>query len=352
MDEPPRCTVGPVTPLARFQRVARSLVLDPCRECWGFHRSVEEARLAAGRLNTRPGQGETGARRVRLIEDLSMFQPTEETRDREALEPIQLERLRRTVARIALHNPVYWRHLGGVAAGDLASFDDLGRLPFLTKDQLRDAYPYGMACHGPEPVQRVHMSSGTTGAPIVNPYTAADLDAVARGHGALAGGGGRDGAGRPTGDGVLRSVHWRLRLSLRGRGARGDGDPRWERAGLSFSSSSCGISRRPSWRGSRRIPSRMIEVARQEGFDFRSTKLRVAVLGSEPWSDELRARIESEMGVRTYDLIGMTETGGPGMGIECGPATAFTCGTITICPRSWTRRPAGSCGTASGASSS
>ena len=54
-----------------------------------------------------------------------MFQPSEETRDREALEPLQLERLRGTIARIALHNPVYWRHLGGVAAGDLASVDDL-----------------------------------------------------------------------------------------------------------------------------------------------------------------------------------------------------------------------------------
>jgi phenylacetate-CoA ligase len=64
-------------------------------------------------------------------------------------------------------------------------------------------------------------------------------------------------------------------------------------------------------------PLRMIEVARQEGFDFKTTKLRVALLGSEPWSDELRARIESEMGVRTFDLIGMTETGGPGMGVEC-----------------------------------
>jgi phenylacetate-CoA ligase len=64
-------------------------------------------------------------------------------------------------------------------------------------------------------------------------------------------------------------------------------------------------------------PLRMIEVAREEGFDFRATRLRVAVLGSEPWSEELRARIEREMGVRAYDLIGMTETGGPGMGIEC-----------------------------------
>jgi phenylacetate-CoA ligase len=68
-------------------------------------------------------------------------------------------------------------------------------------------------------------------------------------------------------------------------------------------------------------PLRLIEVAREEGFDFRATRLRVAVLGSEMWSDELRARIEAEMGIRTYDLIGMTETGGPGMGVEC-PARA------------------------------
>ena len=105
-----------------------------------------------------------------------MFQPAEETRARESLEPLQLERLRRTIDRIAAHNPTYRRHLGDIPSRDLASLDDLRRLPFLTKNQLRDGYPYGMACHGPDPVRRVHMSSGTTGAPIVNPYTAADLE--------------------------------------------------------------------------------------------------------------------------------------------------------------------------------
>jgi phenylacetate-CoA ligase len=64
-------------------------------------------------------------------------------------------------------------------------------------------------------------------------------------------------------------------------------------------------------------PLRLIEAAREEGFDFGKTRLRVAVLGSEMWSDALRARIEVEMGIRTYDLIGMTETGGPGMGVDC-----------------------------------
>ena len=96
----------------------------------------------------------------------------------------------------------------------------------------------------------------------------------------------------------------------------------------------------------------MIEVARQEGFDWKSTKLRVALLGSEPWSDALRARIESEMGVRTYDLIGMTETGGPGMGIECHLRDGIHVWDDHYLPRSWIPRPAASCPTASRVSSS
>src|SRR5262245_8777805 len=104
-----------------------------------------------------------------------VFQPTEETRSRESLEALQLERLRATVARIAAHNPRYHGHLGLIAFRDLATLEDLRALPFLTKAALRDAYPYGLACLGHDPVLRVHMSSGTTGSPIVNPYTAADV---------------------------------------------------------------------------------------------------------------------------------------------------------------------------------
>jgi phenylacetate-CoA ligase len=64
-------------------------------------------------------------------------------------------------------------------------------------------------------------------------------------------------------------------------------------------------------------PLRLIEVARQEGFDLASLRLRVAILGSEMWSDELRARIDRELRLTSYDIIGMTETGGPGLGIDC-----------------------------------
>jgi phenylacetate-CoA ligase len=245
-----------------------------------------------------------------------MFQPPEETRDHEALATVQLDRVRATLAHISATNPAYHRHLGGIGARDVVSLDDLRRLPFLTKEQLRDAYPYGMACHGREPIRRVHMSSGTTGAPIVNPYTAADVGQwrEVMGRCLVA-------AGVTADDVILVTASFGLFTGG---------------FGFQFGAEALGAMMIPGGAGRTLLqlqlvrdlratvlaaiatyPLRMIEVARQEGFDFRTTRLRVALLGSEAWSDELRARIEREMGVRTHDLIGMTETGGPGMGIEC-----------------------------------
>jgi phenylacetate-CoA ligase len=245
-----------------------------------------------------------------------MFQPAEETRDPESLERLQLERLRGTVARIAAHNPRYHRHLGGIAPGDLAAVRDLPALPFLTKAQLRDAYPYGMACVGPDPVERVHMSSGTTGAPVVNPYTAADVrqwrEVMAR---CLAA------AGVTAGDVIQVTASFGLFTGG---------------FGFQYGAEALGAMVVPVGAGRTLLqlqllrdlgttvlagiatyPLRLIEAAREDGFDFGKTRLRTAVLGSEMWSDELRARIEAAMGIRTHDLIGMTETGGPGMGIDC-----------------------------------
>ncbi len=245
-----------------------------------------------------------------------MFQPSEETRGRDELEGVQLERLRATVARIAARNPAYHRRLGGIRPGDLASLGDLRRLPLLTKDELRDAYPYRLACAGDEPILRVHMSSGTTGAPIVNPYTAADIQQwretmarclvaagvtshdvilVTASFGLFTGGFGFQYGAEALGAMVIPVGAGRTLLQLQ----------------LLRDLSATVLAAIATY------PLRMIEVAREERFDFRATKLRVALLGSEPWSDELRARIEAAMGLRAHDLIGMTETGGPGMGIEC-----------------------------------
>jgi phenylacetate-CoA ligase len=245
-----------------------------------------------------------------------VFQPAEEARDREALAAIQFERLRETVGRITRTNDAYRRHLGGISPGDLKSLEDLQRLPFLTKEQLRDAYPDRMACPGPEAVLRVQMSSGTTGTPIVNPYTAGDIrqwrEVMARSLVA---------AGVSADDVILVTPSFGLFTGG---------------FGFQYGAEALGALMVPVGAGRTLLqlqllrdlqvtvlaaiatyPLRMIEVARQEGFDFQATKLRVAVLGSEPWSEAMRARIEQAMGVRAQDLIGMTETGGPGMGIEC-----------------------------------
>jgi len=245
-----------------------------------------------------------------------MFQPLEETRPPEPLQALQVERLRRTLAWIAARNPDYHGALGKPEPADLRRVDDLRTLPLLTKARLRDAYPFGMACLGDEPPRRLHMSSGTTGAPIVNPYTAADVQqwrevmarslaaasvtardvlSITASFGLFTGGFGFHYGAEALGAMVIPVGAGRTLLQLqliRDLGA----------------TVVCGIAT---------YPLRMLEVARQEGFDFRQTRLRVAVLGSEMWSEALRARIEAEMGVRAYDLIGMTETGGPGMGIEC-----------------------------------
>jgi len=246
----------------------------------------------------------------------SMFQPAEETRGREELAAVQLERLRTTLARIAAHSPAYHGHLGRIAPRDLGSLADLRALPFLTKDQLRDGYPYDFACVGPDAVVRVQLSSGTTGAPVVNPYTAADVqqwrEVMARCL-AVAGVGARD----------VIQVTASFGLFTGG-------------FGFHYGAEALGAMVIPSGAGRTLLqlqlmrdlgatvlaaiatyPLRLIEAAREEGFDFRKTRLRVALLGSEMWSDELRARIEQAMGVHTYDLIGMTETGGPGMGVDC-----------------------------------
>jgi phenylacetate-CoA ligase len=245
-----------------------------------------------------------------------MFQPAEETRTPEALEAVQLDRLRATIARIAVHNPRYHRHLGGVAPGDLRAVRDLEKLPFLTKDQLRDAYPYGFACAGPDPVLRLHMSSGTTGAPIINPYTPADVQQwravmarclavatvtagdviqIAASFGLFTGGFGFHYGAEALGAMVVPIGAGRTLLQLQ----------LIRDLGVTVLAAIA------------TYPLRLIEAAREEGFDFGATKLRVAVLGSEMWSDELRQRIEAEMGIRTFDLVGMTETGGPGLGVDC-----------------------------------
>jgi phenylacetate-CoA ligase len=244
-----------------------------------------------------------------------MWRPEREALDREALEGLQLEGMRATLMR-ALRQPAHARRLGHVLPHDLACVGDWSQLPFLTKEELRDAYPFDLACGGPDAYRRVHMSSGTTGNPILNPYTAndveqwgevmarcyatagvtrADVVQITPSFGLFTGGFGFHYGAEKLGAMVIPSGAGRTSLQLR----------------LMRDLRTTVVAAIATY------PLRLIEVAREECIDLGSLALRVGIFGSEMWSDELRARIERELGIRTFDIIGMTETGGPGLGIDC-----------------------------------
>jgi len=246
-----------------------------------------------------------------------MWRPDRETLDREALEGIVLDGMRATLAR-ARTNAAWSLRLGDARPADVKRVDDWQRLPFLTKDALRDAYPYGLACGGD--YVRIHMSSGTTGNPILTPYTVNDVaqwgEVTARCYVAA---------------GVTRTDVIQITPSF-GLFTGGFGFHYGaERLGAMVIPAGAGRTslqlklmrdlRATVLTAIATYPLRLIEVAREEQFDLATLALRVGVFGSEVWSDDLRARIERELGIRAHDIIGMTETGGPGLGIDC-PARA------------------------------
>jgi phenylacetate-CoA ligase len=244
-----------------------------------------------------------------------MWNPAREVLDREALEALQLAGMRATLARV-LGQPNHARRLGGVEPQDIARLDDWARLPLLTKDELRDAYPFGLACGRREEYRRIQMSSGTTGQPIVNPYTAGDIEQwgevmarcyVAAGvtgadviqitpsFGLFTGGFGFHYGAEKLGAMVVPAGAGRTGLQLR----------------LMRDLGTTVLAAIATY------PLRLLEVARAEGIEIDALALRVGIFGAEMWSDELRARIERELGIQAFDIIGMTETGGPGLGIDC-----------------------------------
>src|SRR6184192_3173370 len=234
---------------------------------------------------------------------------------RERLEHLVLERMRATLARLR-DDPAHARRLGGARPEDLRRLEDWRRLPFLTKAELRDAYPFARACGREQAYRRVHMSSGTTGNPILNPYTAEDVaqwgEVMARCYvaasvgrsdviqitpsfGLFTGGFGFHYGAERIGAMVIPTGAGRTSLQLR----------------LMRDLKATVVTAIATY------PLRLVEVAREEQFDLASLSLRVGIFGSETWSDELRLRIERELAIRSFDIVGMTETGGPGMGIDC-----------------------------------
>ncbi len=248
-----------------------------------------------------------------------MFERELETLPRAELEALQLKRLKETLALAAREVPHYRRALGaaGIAADDLSSLGQVAELPFTVKDDLRKSYPFGLFAVPRERVARLHASSGTTGKPTVVGYTLEDLDTwaglMAR---SLAC------AGARPGDVVHNAVGYGLFT-----GGLGFHDGA-QRLGCMVVPVSGGQTQRqvmlladfdadvlaatPSY------ALNIAEVARAAGVDFRPRRLRLAALGAEPWSEGLRAEIETILGLRAVDFYGLSEVIGPGVACECG----------------------------------
>jgi phenylacetate-CoA ligase len=233
------------------------------------------------------------------------------------LERLQLARVRTCLQRLATSSvPFYRERFGGVVQDRLRSIHDLGRLPFTTKNDLRDHYPFGMLAVPMRDVVRIHASSGSTGKPTVVAYTRADLDLWANllARGLVAGGvGTTDVFQNAYGYGLFTGgLGFHDAASLLGAAvvptASGN-TPRQVMLMRDFGVTAFGAT--PSY------AINVAEVAAAEGIDLRPLPLRAAFVGAEPMSDAIRREIEERMGVRVYEQYGLSEIIGPGVAAAC-----------------------------------
>jgi phenylacetate-CoA ligase len=241
-----------------------------------------------------------------------------ETLPREDLKALQLRRLQAVVERVYHLVPFYRRRLdeAGVKPEHIRTLADLERIPFTTKQDLRDNYPFGMFAAPMDQVVRIHASSGTTGKPTPVGYTQRDLDMwadlMAR---ALAAGGAHRGD--------IVHVAYGYGLFTGGLGAHYGA----ERLGAAVIPVSGGQTRRQIMLIQDFGPTvlcctpsfalYLAEVGREMGVDFQKTKLKVGICGAEPWSEAMRTEIESQLYLDALDIYGLSEILGPGVAIEC-----------------------------------
>ena len=241
----------------------------------------------------------------------------EEYWDRATIEAAQLERLRRSVEK-AMLSPFYAKRMAeaGITPDSLRTLDDVRRIPFTTKDDLRNEYPYGMSCVPKEQFVRMHCSSGTTGTPVAICYTRNDLDSWS--------------------DLMARSMFvagvrpYDVFQNMSGYGMFTGG------LGIHYGAERLGCMTIPAGAGNSKrqikfmqdfgttvahiLPSYALHlgsILQAEGIDPRSLPLRLALVGAEPYTELTRRRIEAMFDIRVHNSYGLSEMNGPGVGIEC-----------------------------------
>ncbi|MDI6870214.1 MAG: phenylacetate--CoA ligase [Bacillota bacterium] len=243
---------------------------------------------------------------------------------REQLEELQARRLSALVGRVGAVVPFYRERLAarGIHPSDVHRLDDLRHLPFTTKKDLRDNYPYGLFAVGLREVVRVHASSGTTGKPTVVGYTHHDLetwqDLMARALTAVG----------VTRDSVVQ-VAYGYGLFTGGLGVHYGA----ERIGASVIPISGGNTKRQVMLAQdfgttclACTPSYALTIAEtmaEMGVEPKDLKLRQGVFGAEPWTNAMRREIETKLGLQAYDIYGLSEIIGPGVAIECEAKTGL-----------------------------
>ena len=241
-----------------------------------------------------------------------------ETMPRDELRKLQLLRLKQLCENVYHRVPFYRDAFdkAGVKPEDIKSLDDLRRLPFTYKQDMRDNYPYGMFAVPQEQVVRIHASSGTTGKPTVVGYTSRDVDTWAE---LMA----RTMSAAGVGRGDILQNAYGYGLFTGGLGAHYGG----EKIGASVIPISGGNSKKQLMLlkdfGSTAIsctPSyalSLYETAIEEGINIDELKLRVGIFGAEPWTDAMRQEIEAKWKIDALDIYGLSEIIGPGVGYEC-----------------------------------
>jgi phenylacetate-CoA ligase len=234
------------------------------------------------------------------------------------LRALQLQRLKAIVERAYEHVALFRKRMDerGVVPQDVQTLEDIAKLPFAEKSDLRDTYPFGLFASPMKEIVRLHVSSGTTGKPIVVAYTQKDLNVwtnvmvrslracglheqdiiqVAYGYGLFTGGLGAHYGAEALGATVIPMS--------------GGNTPRQLMLMKDFGATA--ICCTPSYF------LHLIDQAPESGVNFKELPLRVGVFGAEPWTDSMRRRIEADSGIKAYDIYGLSEIVGPGVAMEC-----------------------------------
>ena len=247
-----------------------------------------------------------------------IWNETMECMERETMRKIQSARLKKMVEYVYHNTPFYRKKMQemGITPDDINSIDDIVKLPFTTKIDLRDNYPFGLCAVPMSQINRIHASSGTTGKPTVVAYTRKDLKVwtecitrcfqaygadhndifqISYGYGLFTGGLGAHQGAENLGASVIPMSSGNTSKQIQ----------------LMHDFGATMLCCTPSY------ALFLAEAIKESGIPREDFKLKRAAFGAEPWTENMRKELEEKLGIKAYDIYGLSEVAGPGVGFEC-----------------------------------